>query len=345
MDYYLIKGKFRVTKYAPDGDSIMFQANNSKHWSKVVSQYSDLFAEKLEAKNGVVQLRFQGIDALETHYSAGPLPPPKELKGKKSKKAIAPKRPNLHQPKAYGDMATDELLKLFGVTKSTWRRSGLHKYIDKIEYTKGKKTVVHKTRDTDPLEGYVVVSDIERKGRPISWVFPGESDVRDGSRLSGKKLAAMIKKSANYQLAEKGLVYPYFYFTLESILREKLIEAVTKARKKQLNIWSKDKTQEGVFTRSFEDIIDKHVFLPYLFRRLVKHQYKRMMEGYWLALKKKKAYKPKSSSLFLESFYGDTNPYIFLVKEREFKRLNEIVKVTKTKITMKTSPENIVFLS
>ena len=70
-----------------------------------------------------------------------------------------------------------------------------------------------------------------------------------------------------------------------------------------------------------------------------------MMEGYWDALKKKKAYKPKTQSMFLDSFYDDTNPYVFMIKEAEFKRLDEIIKVTKTKMKMTTHPGNIVFLA
>ena len=69
------------------------------------------------------------------------------------------------------------------------------------------------------------------------------------------------------------------------------------------------------------------------------------MEGYWDALNKGTKYTPKTEALFLDTFFDDTNPYIFMIKEREFKRLDEVIRVTKTKIKFSTPPENIVFLS
>jgi len=62
-------------------------------------------------------------------------------------------------------------------------------------------------------------------------------------------------------------------------------------------------------------------------------------------LEGKKAYKPKAESLFLKSFFDDTNPYVFMIAEKDFRRLDEIVIVTRNKIKMTTHPGNIVFLS
>lgn len=345
MDYYLIKGHFHVVGYSPDGDSLMFEAKNKKHWKKITSAHHELFEEKLKKGNGVVQLRLQGIDALETHYSPSNLIAPKGLGSKKSSKAEAPKKGKFRQPATYGDMATSEMMKLFGVENMTWAKSGYGAtYVKQIEVIKGKKTSTYKSKNNDPLEGYVIVNDIERKGRPISWVFAGKTRTRDGAKLTTAKLNATLKNSINYQLLANGLVYPYFFFTLAAKLRNNLVEAVESAQKEKLNIWSLDKTMDGILLKKSSQITGDHLLFPYLFRRIIKHKFRRMMEGYWDALKNKKSYKPKVESLFLDSFYKDTNPYVYIISSREFKRLNDIVAVSKNKIKMNRHPGDIVFL-
>lgn len=348
MDYYLIKGEFHVVGYSPDGDSLMFEASNKKHWEKIVTNHRATFNEKLESGNGSVQLRLQGIDALETHYSPSPVPKPKDLKKKSSSKAEKPKMGKFRQPAEYGDLATAELLEYLGVEKGSlkWKNSGWGgAYLSQIKIKSGNSVRTYKKKNADPIKGYVVVNDMDRKGRPIAWVFPGKSSSRDGSRLSASKLAGILKKSGNYKLVSNGLVYPYFFFTLEAALRDILMHAVTNAQRQKMNIWSSDKSSKGITTKKFSQITDKHLIFPYLFRRMVKHQYRRMMEGYWEALNKGTKYTPKTEALFLDTFFDDTNPYIFMIKEREFKRLNEVIRVTKTKIKFSTPPENIVFLS
>ena len=348
MEYYLIKGYFHVVGYSPDGDSLMFEAKNKKQWNKIVTNFRELFDEKLKTGKGVVQLRLQGIDALETHYTPSNAPVPKGLGNKKSKKAIKPIKSNLHQPGPYGMKATDNMLSMFGVVpeSTSWRKSGWGgAYISKIEVNNGKRSKTYKAKNKDPLEGYIIVNDMDRKGRPISWVFAGKTRIKDGTRMTDSKVAAVLKQSANYKLVSNGLVYPYFFFTLAAKLRNILMHAVINAQRQKMNIWSVDETANGIRVSSFSKITEQHVILPYLFRRLVKHQYLRMMQGYYDALKKRKSYTPKSRSLFLDSFYEDTNPYVFMIKESEFKRLDQIVKVTKTKIKMTTHPGNIVFLS
>jgi hypothetical protein len=311
-----------------------------------VTEFRDLFDQKLKDGKGVVQLRLQGVDALETHYSPSPVPPPKDIGSKTSSKAEQPKIGKFRQPEKYGEMATDKMLDMFGVESKAWKNSGWGgAYISQIEVKKGNKTTTYKTKNADPLEGFVVVNDVERKGRPISWVFAGKTKIRDGAKLTTSQLGGILKESANYKLAATGLVYPYFYFTLEAKLRDILMNAVENAQRQKMNIWSADETAVGIKMNKFSQITDHHLIFPYLFRRLIKHQYQRMMEGYWEALKKNKSYTPNTDSLFLDSFYEDTNPYVFMIKESEFKRLDELVQVTKTKLKMTTPPENIVFLS
>ncbi|MEW6618386.1 MAG: hypothetical protein AB1422_03375 [bacterium] len=60
--YKVIKGKFYVTGYSPDGDSIRFEAITQSNWN--FFSWKDGKKKKGKKK----QLRFEAIDALETHY-------------------------------------------------------------------------------------------------------------------------------------------------------------------------------------------------------------------------------------------------------------------------------------
>ena len=85
MPFTLIKGTFHVANYSPDGDSIHFKARSNSYWKDL-----ETIRRKVQVnKNGHVQLRVEGADALETHYKG------------------------LHQPKEIADAATNFLLKEF----------------------------------------------------------------------------------------------------------------------------------------------------------------------------------------------------------------------------------------
>ncbi len=84
--FKIIKGKFHVKGYQPDGDSIRFAAENPAHWDAFPW---DSASKKKAAKK---QLRIEAIDALETHYKNG-----------------------YHQPRPFALAALERLLKLLGI--------------------------------------------------------------------------------------------------------------------------------------------------------------------------------------------------------------------------------------
>lgn len=92
--FKVIHGRFVITGYEPDGDSMRFIAND-------ITQYDDLHrAYKImpSKRDGSVQLRFEGIDAPETHYGSAAQP--------------------------LGDVARDALLKLVGFDHVDYGGSG-----------------------------------------------------------------------------------------------------------------------------------------------------------------------------------------------------------------------------
>jgi len=85
--YKIIKGRFHVRGYSPDGDSIRFEADKPKHW--------DFFKWKSKRlkKRKKKQLRIEAIDALETHYIG------------------------LRQPHAFAIAALERMLELMNITE------------------------------------------------------------------------------------------------------------------------------------------------------------------------------------------------------------------------------------
>ncbi len=84
---------------------------------------------------------------------------------------------------------------------------------------------------------------------------------------------------------------------------------------------------------------------PYLFRKLIKHAFRQDIAAYWHALETDaSSFEPDMEKVSLAGFFDGGNPYVFLVKEKDFVRLDEILHLTKTRLTLKTKPQNIVFL-
>jgi hypothetical protein len=93
MNFKIIKGRFYVVGYSPDGDSMRFQAYNNKNWN--FFNWGQAANKKSKRK----QLRFEGIDALETHYAES------------------------HQPHSFGIAAMEVLLSLLGIDQVVYNLS------------------------------------------------------------------------------------------------------------------------------------------------------------------------------------------------------------------------------
>ncbi len=91
--FKVIKGKFHVKGYKPDGDSIRFEAENPAHWDAF--QWDSASKKKAVKK----QLRIEAIDALETHYEG------------------------YHQPRPFALAALEQLLKLLGIAYTEYSLS------------------------------------------------------------------------------------------------------------------------------------------------------------------------------------------------------------------------------
>ena len=366
MKYTLIKGTFHVVGFSPDGDSMMFKAANPAHWSKLGDENRDVFAAKLAAsENGAVQLRLQGIDALETHYSPEPLMTPADVKGRETSLQVKPAPGGYHQPAAIGQLATQKFMNLMGVKQAEWRSWGKNTWITRASIERDGKDVWITEKFQDALLGYIVTTEVEKNGRPLSWVFPGTCADEDGCELSKTALAERLEQSVNYCLLKEGLVYPYFFMTLAGCLRNVLISGVKLAQasaKRKLtsvaktplptgqkvpNLWFYDQTGTGMQINDLKQITEDQELCPYLFRKTVKAWYSQQMALYWDAIRTNKPYTCDAVKrpVLIEKLFADGDPYVFVVSEQDFVKFSEIVELKGDRLKLLYSPMDLVFLS
>lgn len=355
MNYTLIKGTYHVVGHSPDGDSIKFKANNPAHWQKINTENRDVFEQALITNAGVVTLRLQGVDALETHYAPPKPSAPDDVKGKVSPTLKEPPYLSLSQPPALGKLAAEQFLKLLGFTEARWRTTPRGSYITEARIMVNNVSTVIKEQWKDGVPGTIVTGDVEKNGRPIAWVFPGDAPLADGSTISTDQLADLAEGSANYQLLKMGLIHPLYYMTLAGKLRRKLDAAVQTAQKAAAkaktstapptNIWQADQSTKGITLTSLKTITDEQAVWPDLFRRILRHYQATQMKAYWDALRTNAPSYTPPTGYALNRMFEAANPYVFVVSDQDFVRLADIFEVTSDSLRMKKSPHDLIFLS
>ena len=147
MPYTLIKGEFHIyypdiprQGPEPDGDTLKFLPDDRT------------LVEGLEQPNkppdfngrNMINLRFEGIDALETHYSG------------------------MHQNEALATEARNQLLKKAGFGKVVFWDDLSHKV----------KSVQH-----HPRRGHILARSLDTFGRILAFVYPGNTNLPDGDNV------------------------------------------------------------------------------------------------------------------------------------------------------------------
>ena len=275
MPFTVIRGTFHVVGYEPDGDSFKFKAKRESNWA-------ELSGPKVEMNSkGHVQLRFEAIDALETHYQGA------------------------HQPKKLADVATDLLLDMAGIQNVKWGPK--HRRVSKAD---------------DGVDGFILSRAAEKFHRAVCFVYAGTTDLEDGSEMYLK--APLLKKSLNYKLVQAGLVYPTYYYSLFSDLREVITAAVEEARSAHKGLWAKDKS-DGVTVSSLKSITDVHPILPKLFRRLVVYV------------------KSHPSVAGFKQHLADNPEEVLILPQAHVTHFDTIIKQQGKRIGLTVLPENLVF--
>jgi hypothetical protein len=224
MPMLCLAGTYRIVATEPDGDSIRFHPDDPAQWERVPAGH----AVQTNATGGA-QIRLDGIDALETHYSPrGSVP--------------------LHQPLALGHQAADELLRWLGFR-------GVQR--DGEEVT---------AATPDRLPGFLLTRGADLYGRCVALAGRGDAPGRSGAQINVN--LTLLRRTANHRLMATGLAYPTFYLKLFPDLRRELAKQAQQARPKT-GVWALDRTQKGIEVKSLATLTDDAVILPKLFRRLV----------------------------------------------------------------------------
>ena len=175
----------------------------------------------------------------------------------------------------------------------------------------------------DGTRGYIIARAVERNNRPISFVFAGEPEEADWSNIVF--YADRLAESVNYKSVEAGMAYPTYYQGLFPDLRLALTQAAGNARAANRGIWAEDKTNAGFDVPNLAAIVNDHVILPKLFRRLAD-----FLEGGGTAAGFKE---------YLESL----NEGITIVSTIHFTHFDTVIEMNGNSVRMTEPPENLIF--
>jgi hypothetical protein len=178
-------------------------------------------------------------------------------------------------------------------------------------------------RESNPEpSGYILTKGIEKNGRPICFVFSGESEELDGEIVYLK--GPQLRKSVNFKLAKSGLVYPMYYMSLYAELRLEFSTIIYKAQEEGLGIWSEDKSLVGFSFKTKADVCRLPPIFPKLYRRL-----------------------QDSSATSVDGFLEELDyaaERVAIMSEQRFVRFNDVLtKKGAKQIKMLYRPEDLVF--
>lgn len=237
MPYRLIKGSFHIhypdtprNGPEPDGDTLKFQPDSRQ----LVESLPTPNRPAKFTQSGITTIRFEGIDALETHFMVA--------------------GEEFHQHINLALAARDELLKQSGFGQVSFFTDEHAKY--KVESVQNH-----------PVRGYILSNGLDTYGRAIAFCFVGESAFNDGANIFAT--ADDIKSSLNVHLLTIGHAYPAFYLSLPVELREYLKTIVAQARADKVGLWEKaTATTTKSATINNKQAIFELAIWPKLFRRL-----------------------------------------------------------------------------
>lgn len=234
MAYRLVRGNFRLSYQGatrrvgaqPDGDSLWFFPNNPARLEHLGGRSADL------GGGGQAQLRFEGIDALETHYVGH------------------------HQRLAPALAARDFLLGDAGFTQ--------------VSYADGGQSLAVSQSVPASVPGYILTKGIDPFGRPVAFVYGGNPPQPDGSEVWLD--VPWLDQSLNARLMVRGHVYPGFYTGLPWDLRARLATLATQAWFGYRNLWAVGVDVSNDFTRiPNRQRLEAIAIWPKFFRRMVRY--------------------------------------------------------------------------
>lgn len=183
----------------------------------------------------------------------------------------------------------------------------------------------------DEGRGYIFSRQVDPNGRPICFVFSGDTDEMDGESVFVS--ADRIGASINVQLLNAGHVYPLFYDTLFADLREEMTRIYQLARERRLGVWREDGTNAGVSWGGIGSLDVMPPFFPKLWRRL---------EGYTFD----REFRDSSDTLDeFDDYLRFRDDRLFILPDNRFTGLDNVVAIDRDQLRLTVPPEILVFQS
>jgi endonuclease YncB( thermonuclease family) len=229
----LIKGNYWVepdgSDLQPDGDTISFEPDSIG----LVMNLPQLAGKSPSIKNNRIDVRYEGIDALESHYY------------------------KKHQNIKFANEATRKNLELLGFSGVTF---------------KSDSPTDIKSISPNKLPGYVIALGIEKYGRMLGFIYSGATNLRDGEIVHSDEPFLILSQSINIELVTAGLVYAAPYDSMPDRLVSRLRDIITTARNGKLGIWLKEDitTEKACIIKDINGL-QELIMWPKLFRRLSKY--------------------------------------------------------------------------
>lgn len=193
--------------------------------------------------------------------------------------------------------------------------------IDGIKWNAGRSKVI---AANDGTSGFIISREVEKNGRPVSFAYLGNPSDGDGSDIFLSQTLA--ETSINAEMLRSGFAYPTYYRGLFSDLRNTLTEIVKQARNQAVGVWARDVTNSGFDVNSIQSIVEDHVILPKLFRRLVSY-----LEG---------GGQGAGFKAHLEGLQED----VTIISTVHSTHFDTIIEESGNKIRMTEKPENLLFV-
>jgi len=233
--YTLVRGQFYVlypdlprNGPEPDGDTVSFLPDDDDVVRRL-RRFSRVPADRRHL--GTYAVRFESIDALETHFAGH------------------------HQELGLARAARDHMLASLG--------------FGAVEFSATNPNKVA-SAEHHPVPGYLLANGIESNGRVLALVYPGEPDlgVADGHRVFVD--TPLLDASVNAGIVRAGLAYGELYSTMPLVLIHRMRELVREARAASAGIWPAETvtTTTPALPDGVDDL-STMVMFPKLYRRLV----------------------------------------------------------------------------
>jgi endonuclease YncB( thermonuclease family) len=181
--------------------------------------------------------------------------------------------------------------------------------------------------DQNELPGFILSSRAEKNGRPVCFVFKGDSPSADGESIFLE--SDLLKQSVNYKLLADGVVYPLFYETLYKELRDEMTKAVQASRQGKKGIWTEDASTKGFIIKSPVDLAELPPIFPKLWRRLQ-------------AFYGRPSNKNKTVKEFVASLKQGTDR-VFTVPDQRSVKFATVIEANQDQLKLLYKPEDLIF--